>query len=139
MYAKWIQEDGRFAFDETDNGGIEITAEEHAALFERVEGGKIIGIGANGRPELQDPPLPTADEFALVERVWRDKQLSLTDGVVARHRDELEEGSETTLTPSQYTELQTYRRALRNWPESGEFPLSEHRPVTPPWLADQLQ
>lgn len=40
MYAKWIPEDGRFAFDETDNGGIEITAEEHAALFERVEGAR---------------------------------------------------------------------------------------------------
>ncbi|WDG89319.1 phage tail assembly chaperone [Pseudomonas chlororaphis] len=139
MYAKWIPEDGRFAFDETDNGGIEITAEEHAALFERVEGGKTIGIGADGRPELQDPPLPSADELALVERSWRDKQLSETDGVVTRHRDELEEGVATTLTAGRYAALQAYRRALRNWPEAGEFPLIEHRPPAPEWLADQLQ
>ncbi|WP_415771074.1 phage tail protein [Pseudomonas sp. LB3P38] len=139
MYAKWIQEDGRFAFDEADNGGIEITAEEHAALFEPGRVGKIIGMGVDGRPELQDPPLPTAEELALVERVWRDKQLSLTDGVVTRHRDELEEGIETTLTSVQYVSLQAYRRALRNWPEAGEFPLVDHRPTAPPWLAGQLQ
>lgn len=139
MYAKWIEEDSRFAFDETDNGGIEITAEEHAVLFEPGRGGKIIGIGTDGRPELQDPPLPTAEELALVERVWRDKQLSLTDGVVTRHRDELEEGIETTLTSVQYVSLQGFRRALRNWPEAGEFPLIDHRPPPPLWLVDPLQ
>lgn len=139
MYAKWIQEDGRFAFDEADNGGTEITDEEHAALFDSARGFKIIVPGIDGRPELQDPPLPTADELALVERVWRDKQLSSTDGVVTRHRDELEEGIETTLTSMQYVSLQAYRRALRNWPEAGEFPLVDHRPTAPPWLAGQPQ
>lgn len=138
MYTKWIEEDGRFAFDETDNGGVEITAEEHAALFEPTREFKIIVPGVDGRPELQDPPLPTADELALIERVWRDKQLSLTDGVVTRHRDELEEGIETTLTTEQYVSVQAFRRELRNWPEAGEFPLIDHRPVAPPWLAPPL-
>lgn len=139
MFAKWIEEDGRFAFELSDNGGIEISDDEHAALFEPHQVVKIIGRGPDGRPELQDPPLPTADELAAIERAWRDNQLSLTDGVVTRHRDELEEGSETTLTATQYTELQTYRRELRGWPESGEFPLKEHRPVAPSWLAIQSQ
>jgi len=139
MFAKWIEEDGRFAFEEKDNGGIEISDEDHAALFEPRQAVKIIGRGVDGRPELQDPPQPTAEELAAIERTWRDYQLSLTDGVVTRHRDELEDGSETTLSADQYTELQTYRRKLRSWPESGEFPLREHRPIAPSWLAIQTQ
>ncbi|WP_434673810.1 ATP-binding protein [Pseudomonas sp. R1-15] len=139
MFAKWIEEDGRFAFEVTDNGGIEISEEDHAALFERRQEVKIIGKGADGRPELQDPPQPTVEELAGIERAWRDNQLSLTDGVVTRHRDELEEGVEPTLAADQYIELQAYRRALRNWPEAGEFPLIDHRPPPPLWLAGQVQ
>ncbi|QEO80240.1 phage tail protein [Pseudomonas brassicacearum] len=139
MFAKWIEEDGRFAFEVTDNGGIEISEEDHAALFEPRQAVKIIGKGADGRPELQDPPQPTLEELAGIERAWRDNQLSLTDGVVTRHRDELEEGVEPTLTADQYIELQAYRRALRNWPEAGEFPLIDHRPPPPLWLAGQVQ
>ncbi|MET3456744.1 phage tail assembly chaperone [Pseudomonas kilonensis] len=139
MYAKWIEEDGRFAFELTDNGGIEISDEDHAALFEPRQGGKIIGRGHDGYPQLQDPPLPTPAELSLVERAWRNRQLSLTDGMVARHRDELEDETETTLSVEQYAELQAYRRTLRNWPEAGEFPLKERRPFAPSWLAEQSQ
>lgn len=139
MFAKWIEEDGRFAFDLTDNGGIEISDDDHAALFDSQLGTKIIGRGADGRPQLQDPPLPTLAELSLVERAWRNRQLSMTDGVVTRHRDELEDGAETTLSADQYTELQAYRRSLRNWPESGEFPMLDHRPIAPFWLPEQPQ
>ncbi|OLF55403.1 tail fiber assembly protein [Pseudomonas chlororaphis] len=118
---------------------VEISTERHAELLAGQSEGKVITWGDDGYPVLADPPLPTNEELSAIERAWRDQQLSETDGVVARHRDELEEGIATTLSADQYTELQTYRRALRNWPEAGEFPLSEHRPPAPLWLAEQLQ
>lgn len=118
---------------------VEISAENHAELLAAQSEGKIIAWGDDGFPVLIDPPPPSDDELAAVERVWRDQRLSETDGVVTRHRDELEEGLETTLTPAQYTELQAYRRALRNWPEAGEFPLIDHRPLPPLWLAELFQ
>lgn len=121
------------------NDAIEISAEYHAELLAGESEGKIITWGDEGLPVLVDPP-PLSDEaLAAVERAWRDQRLFGTDSVVARHRDEQEEGSETTLTHGQYSELQAYRRALRNWPEAGKFPLIEHRPPTPLWMADQLQ
>ncbi|MFJ7111310.1 phage tail assembly chaperone [Pseudomonas sp. NPDC098740] len=120
-------------------GAKEITEEQHAELVAAQSNGKLIVPDPDGYPLAIDPPPPSDDELAAVERVWRDQRLSETDGVVTRHRDEVEEGLETTLTPTQYTELQAYRRALRNWPEAGEFPLIEHRPPTPLWLAGQLQ
>ncbi|HEP8974560.1 TPA: phage tail protein, partial [Pseudomonas aeruginosa] len=55
-----------------------------------------------------------------------------------RHRDEIEAGDVPTLDAEKYSALQTYRRALRDWPEAGEFPLAEHRPRAPEWLADEL-
>jgi hypothetical protein len=58
--------------------------------------------------------------------------------MVARDRDELEDGGGTTLTTDQYAQLQAYRRALRDWPQGSFFPFTEHRPSAPLWLAEQL-
>jgi hypothetical protein len=96
---------------------------------------KMISVRAdNGYPVLVDTPPLAPEEAANVERFWREKQLSATDSLVARDRDELEDGGGTTLTSDQYAELQTWRRALRDWPQASYFPFSEHRPQAPLWL-----
>ncbi|QLG96684.1 tail fiber assembly protein (plasmid) [Pseudomonas yamanorum] len=116
---------------------IEISDEDHLSLLEGQTTGKLITANKKGYPVLVDPPPLSQEVLTANERDWRSQQLTLTDGVVTRHRDELEEDVKTTLTSKQYTDLQAYRRALRNWPEAGEFPLIEHRPVAPTWLAEQ--
>jgi len=95
---------------------------------------KMMSSRPNGQPVLINPPPLDAEALAAVERAWRDAQLALTDPFVSRHRDELEEGSETSLTLDQYAELQAYRRQLRDWPLALEFPSTEQRPVAPSWL-----
>ena len=42
---------------------VEITEAEHAALLKGQSQGKIIAADANGRPILQDPPPPTAEQI----------------------------------------------------------------------------
>lgn len=118
---------------------IEISPKFHAELLDGQSRGMVIAWGDDGFPLLVDPPPPSAEELAASERAWRDVELAATDSVVTRHRDELEGGLSTTLTPEQYAELQAYRRVLRNWPEAGEFPLSEHRPSAPEWLLTLAQ
>ena len=118
---------------------IPLSVERHHQLLAGQAEGQVIDFSPVEGPVLIDPPPPSAEALATIKRQWRDECLALTDGVVSRHRDELEDGSPTTLTTDQYADLQAYRRALRNWPESGEFPLSEHRPLSPPWLAQHLQ
>lgn len=118
---------------------VEISDETHAALLAGQGDGQVIAWDDAGYPSLTDPPPPSLEESAATERAWRDAKLAATDGVVTRHRDELDEGSPPTLTLEQYAELQAYRRALRNWPEAGEFPLSERRPPAPAWLAGESQ
>ncbi len=118
---------------------VEISVENHAELLAGQSEGKVITWGDDGYPVLVDPPPLTADEMAATERVWRDLRLAETDSVVTRHRDELESGGPTTLTAEQYTDLQGYRRQLRDWPQGTEFPLVDHRPAPPPWLTGPLQ
>ncbi|KII38406.1 hypothetical protein RY26_02665 [Pseudomonas fluorescens] len=100
---------------------------------------KMMSSRPNGQPVLIDPPALDADALTAVERAWRDGQLALTDPLVSRHRDEIEEGSETSLTADQYSGLQNYRRLLRDWPQGEHFPLGEHRPVAPSWLIATTQ
>ncbi|WJV21860.1 MULTISPECIES: phage tail protein [Pseudomonas] len=126
-------------FDSKVPGAVEISDGDYGALFAEPFINRRIGVDKNGRPVLVDMPLPTTEQLADLERGWLDGQLRVTDPLVSRHRDELEEGSETTLTPAWYSELQAYRRSLRNWPENGEFPLREHRPPAPLWLNEQIQ
>lgn len=136
IWAKWIEEDQRFLFLDSDNGGVTITLEAHRALLEGQTTGQRIVADADGSPILAAPLAATVAEQENAERIWRDLQLSLTDGVVSRHRDEVESQMATTLTTEQYTVLQLYRQQLRDWPENGVFPLIDHRPVAPTWLIE---
>ena len=119
---------------------IEIPKDYWISLLQQLAvSAKMIGVRAdNGYPILVDPPSPSAEELEAIERGWRTAQLAATDGLVARDRDELEDGGGTTLTTDQYAELQSYRRELRDWPQGSDFPFSEHRPVAPRWLAAAL-
>ncbi|AIC20221.1 hypothetical protein EY04_15320 [Pseudomonas chlororaphis] len=125
-------------FDSKVPGAVEISDSEYGALFAEPFINRRIGVDKDGRPVLVDMPLPTPEQLADLERNWRDGQLGVTDPLVARHRDEFEEGGDTSLTSTQYSELQAYRRALRNWPENDEFPLIDRRPIAPPWLTEQV-
>ncbi|AZZ75280.1 phage tail protein [Pseudomonas sp. RU47] len=117
--------------------GVEVSEERRRAILEGQSAGMAIAADEFGGPILVERPAPTAEVLAAAERVWRDRQLAATDPLVSRHRDEVEEGGSTSITPEQYTELQGYRRLLRDWPQGDQFPLAEHRPPAPTWLAAQ--
>ncbi|HEK1685636.1 TPA: phage tail protein [Pseudomonas putida] len=116
---------------------VEVSAKEYSALISASSEGKVLVAGSDGFP-LISAPIPNSGASVSAEREWRDMQLSATDSLVSRHRDEVESGMQATLNPAQYSELQAYRRSLRDWPDSGEFPLIEHRPVAPLWLFANL-
>lgn len=91
----------------------------------------------DGLPVLIDPPPATADQLAELERQWRDGELAAVTWLRDRHRDQLDVGAETTLSPEQFAELLQYLQALRDWPQSQAFPDIEQRPTAPPWIAEQ--
>lgn len=112
------------------------------------QGWRIVsGVGDIGADEWfstdtpPDPvPLPfTAEEQVAAERSYRDQELARIIWLRERHRDQLEIETSTTLTSEQFKELLKHIQALRNWPQSPDFPQIEHRPVAPPWLAEQTR
>jgi hypothetical protein len=118
---------------------VQISDSLYFELLKGQEQGKQIRPDKQGFPTLVDPPTLTVAQLSDQERIWRDAELAATDPMVARHRDEMEGGGSTTLSAEQYTELQTYRRLLREWPQTSQFPLEESRPVAPLWLAESVR
>ncbi|QNR50855.1 phage tail protein [Pseudomonas chlororaphis] len=117
---------------------IDVFEEDFTAAMAR-QPGDLLSVKDGRVVVLPAPEVDLIERSAALERFWRSQRLLLTDAAVIRHRDEQEEGGQTTLSMEQYIQLQSFRRALRDWPESGDFPLIDHRPSAPDWLADQLQ
>ncbi|OAE17626.1 hypothetical protein A2T76_03515 [Pseudomonas brenneri] len=118
---------------------LEVSSE----LFERLsrvreEGGRVVP-DEDGIPIAAPALLPTSEELAEKARRWRDGVISASEWIVARHRDEVDMGQETQITPEQFSELLRYRQALRDWPTVDGFPAAELRPIPPDWLADQAE
>lgn len=120
---------------------VEISDERYEAVIANPEPGKARGHDSSGLPILVEAPVyvPTMDELEAVERVWRDGQVSATEWLVTRHRDEQDMAKATTLTAEQFAALLVHRQALRDWPQESRFPYSKYRPVAPPWIAEQTQ
>lgn len=121
---------------EIPDDAVPVGLENMIALKAGVTAGQVIVPGEDGEPVLGEPPPPSPEVLGTIERRWRDFQLSATDPLVTRHRDELELELPTTLNAEQYQQLQQYRVALRFWPESADFPTQVDRPQPPNWLAD---
>ena len=85
------------------------------------------------------PVVPTPEQLAAAERAWRDAEVSRVLWLRDRHRDQLDAGIVTTLTVEQFNEVLVYIQTLRDWPQSPDFPDSQHRPIAPDWIAEQAQ
>jgi hypothetical protein len=109
---------------------IEISDEQWQALLDAQSTGLRIVAGTNKQP-IAVTYVPTAEERATVLLRRRNQGLQETDALVARHRDELELGGDTTLTPEQYILLLKWRAELRRLPQHPDFPQVElpQRPV----------
>lgn len=120
---------------------IEISDERYEEVIANPDPAKVRSHDGQGLPILIDPPVAvlTGEELAAIERAWRDGEVSSTEWLVTRHRDEQDMQLTTTLHAEQFAELLEYRQGLRDWPQSEHFPAIEYRPVAPPWLAEQSQ
>ncbi|MBB1616330.1 MULTISPECIES: phage tail assembly chaperone [Pseudomonas] len=74
-----------------------------------------------------------------IERGWRDSELTSLMWLRERHRDQLDIQAPTSIDGEQFKELLVYMQALRDWPQSMDFPDAYLRPLAPPWIAKQVQ
>jgi hypothetical protein len=120
---------------------VPLTNEQYETVIANPDLGKVRSHDKEGLPTLVDAPVhkPTTSELGAAERLWRDGQVSATEWLVTRHRDEQDMQLPTTLAAEQFAAVLVYRQALRDWPQDSRFPYSDFRPVAPPWIADQTQ
>ncbi|MEZ1317015.1 phage tail assembly chaperone [Pseudomonas fluorescens] len=85
------------------------------------------------------PLIEVAPDLAGQERGWRDSELQGVMWLRDRHRDQLDIAVDTTLSDDQFKALLVYMQALRDWPQSPDFPDSQHRPIAPDWIAEQTE
>ena len=95
--------------------------------------------GTTRSHDSQGLPILVPADRTPVELSRRNGELVASDWLVSRHRDEKDFGQSTTLSQDQFSELLAYRQALRDWPQSPDFPVIEQRPAAPPWIADQTE
>lgn len=124
---------------EMPEDAVEISESVFLSVIARPVPGKVRAHDAAGQPLLIDPPALTAEQIAANERTWRDAEVASVVWLRDRHRDQLEISVSTTLTAEQFNELLVYMQALRDWPQSPDFPDSQHRPAAPAWIAEQAQ
>lgn len=120
---------------EIPDDAIQITNERYVEVFANPDPYKVRGHDSDGLPILLEPPPPSDEQRADLERKWRDNQLSQHEWLLVRHRDQRDLRIAASLTENEVDELLVYRQKLRDWPELQGFPLSAHRPVEPKWLA----
>lgn len=116
---------------------VELSDNQYQALMREIEQGKAISV-VDGWPVAVDRVI-SFEQLVAFERSWRDAELSSSEWLVNRHRDEQDMPLSTTLAAEQFAELLIYRQSLRDWPQSELFPDAEQRPVAPPWIAEQIQ
>jgi len=118
---------------------VPISEEIFLSVIANPAPGKVRGHNAEGQPVLVDALPAGSEALADAERQWRDGELVAVMWLRDRHRDQLEIGAPPTLSVDQFMELLVYMQALRDWPQSPDFPDREHRPTAPDWIADQVQ
>ncbi|WP_449102184.1 phage tail assembly chaperone [Pseudomonas extremaustralis] len=115
---------------------VPISEETFRAIIAGPTPGKVRSHDADGLPILIEPPPAAAEQLSAEGRAWRDSRLSASQWLIDRQRDQVEAGFPLTLGADQYSELMTYRQALRDWPLAADFPQDQSRPVPPAWLAE---
>lgn len=98
------------------------TNEQYLTYSKNPPEGKTRGAGDNGLPRWIDVIL-TPDELAIIERAWRDGELQRADIEVFKAED--------TAGAFNAEDWRLYRKNLRSWPDSVDFPDSTKRPAAP--------
>ena len=92
----------------------------------------------NGKRWAIDSDVELANQRTQ-ERQWRDAEIERVQWLRERHRDEADLEREHTLNLEQFKQLLSYLQALRDWPQSPDFPAREQRPIQPDWIAEQTR
>ncbi|MDF5893473.1 hypothetical protein P4A93_17845 [Pseudomonas syringae pv. syringae] len=91
-------------------------------------------LDAGGRATEYAEDIVVQADPALLAKLWVELRLKVSDNLVSQYRDARDLGGELPITPEQFTQLLTWRQAVREWPQVPGYPKEATQPATPDWI-----
>lgn len=124
-----VKNDGSFVVT-LDGNRCHVTPDYNAQLYSAVQ--SYLDQGSSFTDYAEDI-LVEADP-AVLAKVWIDASLAASESLVSEYRDARDLGDELPIAAEQFTQLLTWRRAVREWTQTTGYPSEASRPVAPNWM-----
>ena len=129
-----IKDDGSFVVTVSGNR-CHVTPDYNASLYAAVQA----YLDQGGSFTQYDEDIMVEADPALLARLWIEASIGTSEGLVSQYRDARDLGERLPITVEQFTELLTWRRDVRDWPQAKGYPAEATRPATPDWIKAVLQ
>ena len=124
-----IKNDGSFVITVAGNR-CHVTQDYNPPLYEAVR--HYLDEGGASTEYAED--IFVQPEPALLARLWIEASLKTSETLVSEYRDARDLGGALPITAKQFSELLTWRQAVREWPQVAGYPIEASRPDTPAWI-----
>ncbi|RMP24932.1 hypothetical protein [Pseudomonas coronafaciens] len=124
-----LKNDGSFVITVAGNR-CHVTQDYNPPLYQAV----VDYLDAGGQATEYAEDIVVQADPALLAKLWVELRLKVSDNLVSQYRDARDLGGELPVTPEQFTQLLTWRQAVREWPQVRGYPKENTQPVTPDWI-----
>ncbi|KPB24175.1 hypothetical protein [Pseudomonas amygdali] len=121
--------DGSFVITVAGNR-CHVTQDYNPPLYQAV----VDYLDAGGHATEYAEDIVVQADPALLAKLWVELRLKVSDNLVSQYRDARDLGGELPITPEQFTQLLTWRQAVREWTQVPGYPKEATQPITPDWI-----
>ncbi|MGN2405326.1 hypothetical protein ACTACD_05915 [Pseudomonas syringae] len=128
-----VKNDGTFVITVAGNR-CHVTEDYNPPLYQAVR--DYLEQGGSSSEYAED--IVVQSDPALLARLWIEASLKQSEALVAEYRDARDLGAALPITAKQFSELLTWRQAVREWPQVAGYPIEASRPDVPAWIQTVL-
>ncbi|MGX0957848.1 hypothetical protein AB7M18_003976 [Pseudomonas viridiflava] len=128
-----FKNDGSFVITVAGNR-CHVTEDYNPTLYQAV----IDYLEAGGDSTAYAEDIVVEADPALLAKLWIEASLKTSETLVSEYRDARDLGGALPITAKQFSELLTWRQAVREWPQVAGYPIEASRPVVPAWIQTVL-
>ncbi|MBI6720972.1 hypothetical protein [Pseudomonas syringae] len=128
-----LKTDGSFVITVAGNR-CHVTEDYNPSLYQAVR--DYLEQGGSSSDYAED--IVVQSDPALLARLWIEASLKTSETLVSEYRDARDLGAALPITAEQFSELLTWRQAVREWPQVAGYPIEASRPDVPAWIQTVL-
>ncbi|WP_122679277.1 hypothetical protein [Pseudomonas viridiflava] len=128
-----LKTDGSFVITVAGNR-CHVTEDYNPPLYQAVR--DYLEQGGSSSDYAED--IVVQSDPALLARLWIEASLKTSETLVSEYRDARDLGGALPITAKQFSELLTWRQAVREWPQVAGYPIEASRPEVPVWIQTVL-